>query len=254
MQTKSYYRNVFQRRNVIKDFFSAIFQSIASYPRLTLEVFIKGQFGVRYFSLASVITIAIILAILPIFFSRMFGGYGGYSSGFFDTVEEHKLFYIFIVLFIGFSIKRYREIKQPWGVIDPTKFSLSMGTADAWLINLKFNGKPIDGRYREVFVEPAIFLIIGIICLLLKSMLGPILIIFSIIYCLSFLFAYRDGDNWAMDINDQRISAEQFHDTFVNDKTNSESGFEYRGAKPNSKDDREKIYKTSLLDDDDIAQ
>lgn len=61
MKKNLYFQTMFQRTNGIKMIILDFFLSIASWPRLMIEVFIRKNFGERYFSLAAAITITVIL-------------------------------------------------------------------------------------------------------------------------------------------------------------------------------------------------
>src|SRR5580698_10190152 len=65
MKKNLYYRDTLRRENMLKVFILSLFSLFASYPRLLLEVFIRKNFGARYFKLSSALTVAFLLAFVP---------------------------------------------------------------------------------------------------------------------------------------------------------------------------------------------
>lgn len=71
MKKNLYYRTVFRRENVLKARVLDFFLTISSYPRLLIEVFIRKNFGERYFSYATAITITILMIFYPVVMSSV---------------------------------------------------------------------------------------------------------------------------------------------------------------------------------------
>ncbi|CAG5011145.1 hypothetical protein DYBT9275_04891 [Dyadobacter sp. CECT 9275] len=57
MKTNLYYRAVFRRQSMLNEFVMDFFLYFCSYPRLMLEVFVRKNFGERYFSFFSALMI-----------------------------------------------------------------------------------------------------------------------------------------------------------------------------------------------------
>lgn len=66
MKKNLYFRSVIRRENLFKKFVLDFFFAIASYPRLLIEVFIRRNFGERYFSMASAVWLTVLLLAFPI--------------------------------------------------------------------------------------------------------------------------------------------------------------------------------------------
>lgn len=267
MKKNLYYRTVFRRENVIKKAIYDFFLGIASYPRLLLEVFIRKNFGERYFSVASVLTIAAIMLFFPGIINSIMGlfmdvrnmgsfsggDYGDYrhSNSFFS---ESPIWYLFIVAFLIFSTLRYLEIRRNPSVFDFKKFSLSTGEINPLFYKIQLFGKPISTRWIEIYFEPLLFFIVGIILYLINHKLGVLICISAICYSLSYAGAYRNGDNFVMDKIDEMILNENQYDSFVgNAEADKTAGIRFYANRPNSEELREKVLKSFTEDDDDTV-
>ncbi len=261
MQKNLYYRTVFRRENVIKKAIYDFFLSIASYPRLLLEVFIRKNFGERYFSLASVLTITVILLVFPGLINGLMslGHRGGFGGGFDDDYgrrpgffSESVLWYLFIAAFLVFSALRWLEIRRNPSVFDFKKFSLYTGDINPLFNKIKIMDKPVSTRWIETFFEPLAFFILGFILYLFKQKLGLLLCISSICYGLSYAAAYHNGDNFVMDKIDEMILNERQHDAFVDEEdADKTSGVRFYARRPNTKELREKVLTSFTEGEDD---
>ncbi len=253
MKKSIYYKTVFQRKNIIKDFLLRLFLSAASYPRMILEVFIRRNFGERYFSFVTAITIFIILLILPAIFSEY--QFNSYHFEGWEILKDNKLWYIFACAFLYVSYRRKLEIKRLPSVFDFARFSLSNGILHPFLLEELFKRKVFSIRQIEIYIEPLFFLIIGVFFGLIGQPFLCILIITcSIIYSLSYSGAYYFGDQFIMDKIDEMIASEEMVNSFVNDVDPSETrGFYVYGRKPSDQEKRQKLYEYYLSDDDDEA-
>jgi len=247
MKKNLYYKNVFGRRNGIKAFFYSLFISIASWPRLLLEVFTRSNMGERYFSFSSSIILTVILAIAP---------YAGEYSRNYGSVEVGKFllhnltWYAYLAAFMYFSIQRRKEIKTLPGVFDFKRFSLSGGVIDKRLTDLRFNGQKFNIRTLECLIEPAFFFIIGLGLLLLGQNIGYLITICSIIYSLSYCAAYDIGDNFIMDKIDEIICGEELTKDLKDDNDTSKSrGFNAYGRKPSDPELRKKTMDAMFEND-----
>lgn len=249
-----FYREVFRRKNLIKDFLLPLFLSIASYPRMILEVFIRKNFGERYFSFATAITVFTILLILPFAFS--FNYYGMYQPDLWSVLKENKLWYSFCIFFLYISYQRKEEIKRLPSVFDFSRFSLYGGDIHPFLIDLIYKQKAFTIRQAEIFIEPLFFFLIGLaLSIIGQAPLGILIIICSLLYSLSYSGAYYLGDNFIMDKIDEMICSEELVNTFVSDLPPSETrGFHVFGRKPASEDKRRKVYEHMTSEDEDEAK
>lgn len=255
MKRNIYYQTMFKRQNLIKEFFLNFFLSIASYPRLILEVFIRKNMGRRYFRASSAISVAIILFIIPLLvplIASLFRPYGNQFE-FSELLKGNWLWYTFIVVFLGFSYLRYKDVKFLKAQFDFNHFSLSSGDVLPFFYQIKYKGKPFSIRTIEIFIEPLLFLIIGIILVLIdQKAVGFLFVICSGIYSLSYSGAYMRGDNFILDKIDEHISGEELSRTFVSDEE-PKRGFRFYGEKPSSQEMREEFIDYILVDDDEIT-
>lgn len=255
MKQNLYYQTMYARRNMIKDFILGIFFKLSSYPRLLLEVFIRKNFGERYFNLASVITAAVVFAYLPWFVhvtSLFWRGNLGHTGGFWP---KYASWYIFLLAFLYFSYRRWQEVKRNPSAYDFAKFTLYSGDIDSRFRNLKISRNEASTRTIEILYEPVLFFILGILLLLLGQGAGTMLIICSIFYSLSYAAAYKQGDDFIMDIIDQIILNEEMESAFINDEGAEETrGVRFYLHKPNGEDLRRATSSWITADDlDDFA-
>ena len=251
MKKNLYYATVFRRSNVIKDALLGFFMTIASYPRLLLEVFVRKNFGERYFSLASAITVAVIVGAIPILVNSV-GRYSRFDFG--DLITDHFTWYIFLAAFLVMAFKRQREVDREPSVFDFARFSLSTGQVHPKFYELKiFNKKEgskvtkigPDDRQISILLEPLLFFGIGLLLALMHQLIGVLIIVASICYSLSYVAAYRIGDNFVMDKIDELICSEELTSSFVEGRDPSQTrGFNAYGRKPADPDMRRKVAET----------
>jgi hypothetical protein len=252
MKKNLYYEAVFQRTNVIKILILSFFLAIASWPRLLLEVFVRKNFGERYFSIVSAVTIFFILAFVPYFRSSISGFYG--SPSLWSTIKNDPVWYLFLAAFLVMSILRQREVNREPSVFDFARFSLSNGLIDKRFYKIKVFGKPANPRNISTILEPGMFLAIGILLILLDQSVGILIAICSICYSLSYYGAYYIGDNFIMDKIDKMICNEELVDSFVGEKTPDQTrGFNAYGRRPANVDLRRKLV-DSFFEDEDVTE
>ncbi len=249
MKTKNlYYATVFGRTNMLRDLILRFFIMIASWPRMVLEVFIRTNFGERYFSLATAITLIVVLGFLPYQMAQSFFGY--YGLTFFEYIKLNPLWYLFVVAFGYFSWKRYQEVKRKPGVFDFAKFTWSTGEKNRKFYDLKWFGQDPSGRVISTIYEPAFFLAIGIFLIICHQSLGYLITVCSICYSLGYAGQYHLGDMFVMDKIDEMICNEELVESFVNNRPSHKTkGFEAYGHRPTNEDFRRKVYKTFFEDE-----
>lgn len=246
MEKNLYYRAVLRRPNIIKEALFAFFLSLASYPRLLLEVFVRKNFGERYFRFSTVILTSIFLIIIPFVLNKLFSPIGvrphqAYYQGDRDVSAPASPFsmahfitwYIFIAAFIYVSYLRKLEIKRNPSVFDFARYSLFSGTINPMFLKLSFSQRQTDTRLIETVLEPAFFFIIGFLLCLFQQWIGLLIILCSIVYAGSYFASYHVGDNFVMDKIDEMICNAELKKAFVNDLNADETrGFRFIGRKP----------------------
>ena len=268
MTKNLYYRQVFQRRSILKEFLLDLFLGLSSWPRLLLEVFLRRNLGERYFSLSAAIGIVVFLAGTPIataFMPSLFGGLFRsqdyrYGESIWETIgrtiADNLLLYLFLAAFVAASLRRLREVQRLPSVFDFGRFSLSSGIIHPLFFSLELGGKPVDVRIIETLLEPALFFALGaVLWLLTDQSLGPVLVVCSVIYSLSYVGAYHKGDHFVMDHIDEMICNEELVHAFVDgQEVDQTRGFRFYGRRPADPATRRQVAETFVEDDDDVVE
>lgn len=253
--TPNYTRNILTgRANLLKGYIMNLLTFFYGPHRLLLEVFIRKNFGERYFKFSSAITVAIFLSLLPFLITTMqktshahhiFSG--GLGLGSEATAYEPNWiafisWYIFIALFLYVSVKHWRAQRPSKSRFDFSKYSLYDGDLDERFFQWKFSFIETNVRTVECFFEPAPFFISGLFLVLIGQYLGYLLIISSTVYALSYINAYEQGDNYMLGILDQRILDEEFERVFVEGIEGKDArGINFRATVPGDKESRKQL-------------
>lgn len=240
MKKNLYYQTMYARRNVLKSILLNLFIGVSSMPRLLLEVFIRRNFGERYFSFSTAIWMILLLGGGPI--ARLAFGYHFTSDVAFDFIGKNWSLYVYLGAFLFVCLKRREEVYRLPSVFDFARFSLSTGEISPVFYSVIINGQTPSVRTIETMVEPSLFFVIGLLLILLGQNLGYIILPCSIIYSLSYVAAYYLGDNFVMDKIDEMICNEEMVSAFVEGRNPSETrGFNPYGRKPTDPEDRRKV-------------
>lgn len=245
MKKNLYFHSVMSRRNVIKDVIFKFFLGICSWPRLVLEVpFLRKNMGERYFTLASAISVGVLLIVIP-----FVGNIGRYSPSVFDIITDNWLWYGFVAAFGYFSCLRYKEVKRQPSVFDFERYSLSEGEMLPWFNNLGF-----QLRFTEIFIEPLAGVVPGILLLLFgQSLLGGMLTACGIIYSISKAGAWYQGDHFVMDKIDEMICNEELRKSLV-DNEEPARGTTFRSKFPDKQELREQLAGAIIVTADEPAE
>lgn len=268
MKKNLYYRSLHRRENLIKKFFLSLFAFFASGSRLLLEVFIRKNFGERYFKLSAAILLTIQFGLLPlllVFIQKQFPSEHDINIADYDFLEneaavasspmasawsQYITWYIFLAAFLAMSIKHHLDMKKQPSVFDFQKFSLFSGDYQNFVWKLPFF-KATNPRDRECYLEPLLFLIIGIPLVLLDQHVGWLIIICSIFYSMNYISDYESGDNFVMDLIDEKMSNEEMEKNFVEGLDPSATrGTNFRGRKPSNKEYRRQLLPSMIVDED----
>ena len=251
MKKNLYYRTVFKRSNAFKEGVLAFFLAFCSWPRLLLEVFIRKNFGERYFSFASAMTVSGILALLPLIYletmSRIFRNSEGMTF-----ISHFATWYVYLAGFLYMCLQRNEEIKHLPSVFDFGRFSLSTGEIHPRFREVTFNGIPADIRTIEIWLEPLPFALGGFVLWVFGQPIGFIIFLSSIFYSLSYAGAYHQGDHFIMDKIDEMICNEEMVNAFVEGRDPSETrGVNFYGRRPADPDVRRRLV-DGFIDDDTV--
>lgn len=275
MKRNLYYQTIYRRENLFKHLFFSFFNLFASSARMLLEVFIRKDFGERYFRLSSAIILTAELIAFPllfVYFDTHFASgaeYAGEDLYNFDETPsiapqkaalswlpgiEFLLWYVFAAAFLYFSIRHYQDKKRQPSVFDFEKFSLSSGVLQDYVWKLPLF-KEVDLRDRECFLEPGLFLAAGFLLAVIGQYIGILLILCSLFYFVSYWRAYSEGDNFIMDHIDEMIVNQDLEKNFVNGMENPEdinnTGFVLRAQLPNGNILRRQLLHRMIEDDGD---
>lgn len=252
MKTKNlYYAAMVRRTSSIKLTILLFFLAIASWPRLLLEVFIRKSFGERYFSLSTAIIITFVLGVVPYAYDFSHGYYG--RLGLLDLFSHHIFWYGYLAAFLYFSYTRQKEVDREPGVFDFAKYSLYNGDIHDLFWNIDLPGITTTRRLVSTCYEPGFFFIVGVVLTTVGSDLGPLLIVTSICYSLSYVGAYYVGDQFIMDKIDEMICSEELADTFISGKQPENArGFEFIPKMPKDVNFRKQFIK-HFYEEEDVA-
>lgn len=245
MKKSVYYRSIYGRQNRLLYWIDKIVIGISSYPRLVIEVFIRKNFGERYFNGASAVTVAVLLALIPKYGDSLnpfaaFSRYRSYdhsgSSG--EFWGKFATWYLFTAAFAYFSYIRWREQKTSPGVFDFKRFSYHDGDRPLQDLLAKTNAFGwLNIRNYEIFIEPALAIAAGALLRSFGQALGSLLIICGVILYFYKVAVYRCGDNTIMDKIDEIICNEDLTDILMSkDGDVSENKFSVKGRKPKNPD------------------
>ncbi|MFT3932165.1 MAG: hypothetical protein QM726_01010 [Chitinophagaceae bacterium] len=250
MSTKNlYYRSAFRRENVIKSFVLDVFKKLWSYPRLIIEVFIRCQFGRRYFRLSAALSTLILLIVIPILLHRVETISEDYS-GESNFWGHYATWYSYVIAYLYFAFKRWLEIQHSPSTYDLTKFTLYSGNINPLFFRFNLFGRPTP-RLVETVYEPTLFFTAGLILAVIGQPLGFLLIICSVIYSMSYLAAYKEGDDFLMDLIDEKLMNDEFRSAFVDDLLGEHTrGVRYYMTKPTTAANRSKL-ESSVIDNND---
>lgn len=246
MQQDHQFHVSFERKSFIKSQILPIFFSFASYPRLLLEVFLRKNFGRRYFSLSTCLMIAIVMFFYPFLKAYLYLNFphtfstmdSDFTTGHElainqqqDYLASYEALLLFVIVFCGFAISHKIDL-----VIKPSGFNFSehsMYCGDILPIFLKvrFLGKPVSLFVITIFLEPLFFFMAGYILHQYEQKLGLILMICSVWYSLSYIAAFAAGTRLAQDLSDKYVANKALSDVIDMLKALPEHG-EYSQIKP----------------------
>lgn len=237
-----------QRSNPVKNFILNLFSSSSSLPKLLLECFVRKDFGERYFSLSTALIMAFVLCFVPPLF--LFGS--AWRMGWGDIIKEFILhyltWYVFLAYFIRVCFLRKKEITRIDGEFDTTRYTFSTGNLDDRIMNFKFKGKGFNIRQVETIIEPGLFLLIGFVLMVLGQFVGILIFLSSIVYSLSYHLMYSLGDDFILDMIDNRIANQVMVSVFVDGVEDDPTGFRMRTRRPADQSLREDIA-GDIIDD-----
>ncbi len=260
MKKNLYFRTVLRRKNGFKETIYDLAFTVASAPRLLLELFIKQSFGERYFSFSTSVIWTVLLLIVPIplvsLYQRgsavLMNEYSSWASVFFT---HFLTWYAYAIAFFIFALKRRKEIKRLPSVFDFKRFSLFNGMPTKEFLKLLNRWVPQrDKRIQEILLEPLPFFVGGFVLWIFTQPIGLVILVAAIFYSLSYSAAYHRGDNFVMDKIDEMILNEEMEDAFINDSSAENArGVRFYMRKPTSEAMRRKVADAFVEEDEDVS-
>lgn len=234
-------RIILSRENTLKNFVLMLFLGMSSYPKLLLEVFIRRNFGIRYFNLGSALTVLLLALTIPVWVTQLSEFGIGHAGNFWI---KYTSLYAFLIAFCYQCYKRKREQK-----FAPSPYSLERVSYYSGDIDNRFRTREIFGidttqRNIEIFYEPGLFLAIGIVLAVLGQALGYLLVFCAIVYSVSYYTSYKMADGMILSKIDEMIQNQEMEAMFVDEKSPLQTrGANIPGRKPESRENREALLK-----------
>ena len=253
MERNLYWRTVVQRNNFMSFFILNTAFKLASPARILIEVFIRRNFGRRYWSSGMALFAAVTLAVIPVLGYKMgsLSYHGSYDNSLSNFWLHYTTWYLFLLGFLRASWLRQMEVKPFSGFFDSERYTLYSGDIHHRFFSIHPLGHRPSVRSVEVYYEPGIFFLAGLVLWLLSQPLGMLLMIVSIFYGLSYVAAYKQGDDFIDNKNDEKILNEQY-EAFVMGDYNNPRGARYYISRPLPEELRRKM-KNQIIDGDDDA-
>lgn len=185
---------------------------ISLWFRLVLETFIRSNMGKRYYSFRQ--ALLVLLVMLGWFAFSQFKILVNVS----DLPPHYFLMYygsylLFMLCFLVFAIIRKIEASRNKG------YSLGMGLPLHLFYKIKFKGVPLTPRIIETIAEPLFCFCIGLVLCFLGQAIGPLIMLCSVFYAISYICAYKFADEVFMDMQDAQERGEIIHNHTVNNAT-----------------------------------
>lgn len=255
MKKTLFFHSTTKRAVAIRSTIVSFCLAMGNYPRLLLEVFIRKNFGHRYFTIADAIILAVTVSIIPVLsfikYKLMFVIYASKFNinqempffSWFDFAKSYLLWYVFVGYFLWVSYQRKKEIKVNISEFDFAKFSLYSGDFHPKLLKVKVPFyKQTTIRQLQIIVEPALFLAVSFVLIIFGQPLGWLLFICALIYSGYYAGAFAIGDSYVYDMIDNMIINKNLEKVFVHDATADDAqGFRTEVTKPADKNFRKEL-------------
>ena len=227
--------------------------TVAHFPTKIVEIFLRKNFGERYFSI-DVPIVLFILMCAPLYFWIESERYIVMQRMGFDWP-----WFVFALVFLAFSIKRRLEMKADLQSFDDKKYSYYSGdTLPQWEKYEKklpkiFPHEPLFYNIERAY-EGGVFILLGIVLLLIPitRSVGGLLFISGACYNLSSYIRYLNSRDMILDKIDDNIFNRDMYDAIMNDK--NDSGLRWSGSLPDDLELREEVARSLVeLEEDETA-
>lgn len=255
--------------SLLKFFLWGLFWLFFSPCRMLIEVFIRRDFGERYFRLSKAVSTFTLLMLLPMLgpVTYLFNPAAGLITTEQTNFFAYLTWHIYLALFLVASIQHHKAIKLLPSVFDFARYSLDSGRSNDTVLRLwedeaiggrirtifrRITGREVDTRIFECWIEPAPFFLAGILLALVGQNLGWLLMFSAVTYSISYCFSYYVGDEMVMNTIDQIIISEDFAETFLHDADESKTrGYRFLGRKPNDSEMRRAVMERMTSNEED---
>jgi hypothetical protein len=241
---KSYFMAVTGYGSFIRNLLLGVTLVLTQPTSLIMSVFLRKNFGERYYSLSASLAMAILMGAAT---------YGFYLA---DTPIYALIpVWIFILLFTYAAIKRRLEFKAFTHDVRCDRFSYYEGDFQQGIwdfIHKKFPKIPMKSLYIRKYYEPLLTVLIGgILCLLFVPILvGILLVSVGVMQYFRVVSQYAIGRHFLLDKVDQIISDEEMMNSLFYEKPPKETrGFEFFAPRPESPEMRQRVVELSRSDE-----
>lgn len=244
MKAHQYFRRIQPFNAFITPIIFASVLALTLFPARVVEVFLRKNFGERYYNLEIPI-ILFIMMFWPVVYT-LYHDVESYYNSFFG---------LFALIFLGVSIKRYREIEKTQQLFDDSKYSYYSGDMHpkwSWL-EKKFPKLDVSSYKIERFLEGLVFILIGMVLMIFpfSFSVGFLLAFCGLAYLIQIHFRYLASRHMVLDRIDEKIINEQLYNAFVNDRPPEDTqGFRWSGSKPGDRALREEVYELMTADEE----
>lgn len=245
-----------KRVNFIKVLIFRYFFPLAVFFRVPLEIFFRKEMGHRYYSAPFTLVIGLLLFLVP--FYVVGNGHPFYALNHLsdlnwsEFLKAFSTWFIFLGFFAYFGFKRWKELENGPSPFDGERLTTSSGYMEDYYA--KFIPKYLlqNPRRCDIYGEPFPFLIAGLVLSYFGQAIGVLMILCSIIYCLSYLGAYFSGDDYLMEIIDNEVLGDNGIAAFMDDENvANRHGIQFYMKRPSSEELRRKFAQKMFNDEDD---
>lgn len=225
-------------------FVGRFFESVlgeANYPRTLIQLFTRKNFGERYLSATAVFVLLIVFAGVPIvlnwgiktklsLYDQQLYRLAGLQPP--TVFQKYLLWYVLAGLIFILAVIHGILSQNQKSSIRAKKYSYYPGRSHAFFYLLPFAKKNNGQKTIEIFYEPLIFIILGIVLQkigrpviphhwyqMTSHFLGLILIIASIWYSVSYIAGHQLGRDFVLDNTDSMIRNDQMSSDFSEKQT-----------------------------------
>jgi len=249
------YKSIMKRENGFKKIIFNIFFALAVLFRVPLEIFFRKDMGHRYFSTHLTVLLGLVLFLLPFIFV---GGFNlSYTFKHLSYLDWSKFltyyftWYVYLGFYTYFGIKRWKELKNGPSVFEGLRLTTSSGTLENYYARFIPKSLLYTARYCDIYGEPMPMFVVGLILSFISQPIGMFLMLCSIIYSISYMAAYHNGDTAIMDMLDDEIINEHAESVFMDEENIADShGIQFYMKRPGSEKLKQKFAKKMFGNED----